>query len=202
MAINFRHIQRIASAAATFGSTLQIGDRLDVVFSKLQSLLVWRQIKNVIVSAVSGGASSTADINIATLTIDPLTVEIGSIYRVILNGVITKPFSNGTTVNLWIKIGTNKVAVLTFTPTAPRTATPFSTEFLITVRSIGASGNVYVSGTGAWRQTATTELIAFGDGPVAVINNTVSFPITVGFNFSNSNASNNVTVQTGAILQI
>ncbi len=202
MAINFRFIQRIASAAATYGSILQVGDRLDTVFQKLQSLLVTRSVRTILTAAVSGGSSSTADINVLSLTISPDTTFAGACYRITLNGTITKPLSIGTTVNIWVKVGSTKVAVLTFTPTAARTNTLFSVDFFITVRTIGASGTVYVSGNGTWQQTATSQLTAFGNGPVATVDNTSNFPITVGFNFSNSNASNNLTAQTGIILQI
>lgn len=202
MAINFRHIQRIASAAATYGSILQVGDRLDTVFQKLQSLLVTRSVRTVLTTAVSGGSSSTADINVLSLTISPDTTFAGACYRITLNGTITKPFSNGTTVNIWVKVGSTKVSVLTFTPTATRINTAFNAEFLINVRTVGAAGTVYASGVGIWAQTATSNLTALGNGPLVTLNNTVSFPLIVGFNFSNSNASNNLTAQTGIVLQL
>lgn len=202
MAITFKHIQRIASAAANYGSLLQVGDRLDVVFRKLQGLLVWKNTYNSLISAFSGGASSTADINIMTLGIDPTTLFSGATYRVTINGTISKPLSAGTTVNIWLKIGASKTAVLTFTPTATRNNTAFNAEFLINVRTVGAAGTMYASGIGIWVQTATSALTALGNGPLVTLNNTVSFPLTVGFNFSNSNASNNLTAQTGIVLQL
>lgn len=202
MAINFRFIQRIASAAATYGSILQVGDRLDTVFQKLQGLLVWKNTYNSLTSAFSGGASSTADIDIMTLGIDPTTLFSGATYRVTINGTISKPWSIGTTVNIWLKIGGSKTAVLSFTPTVTRTDTAFNVEFLINVRTVGAAGTMYASGVGIWAQTATSNLTALGDGPLVTLDNTVSFPLTVGFNFSNSNASNNLTAQTGIVLQL
>ena len=202
MAITFKHIQRIASAAANYGSLLQVGDRLDVVFRKLQGLLVWKNTYNSLISTFSGGASSTADINIMTLDIDPTTLFSGATYRVTINGTISKPLSLGTTLNVWLKIGTDKTAILTFTPTATRTDTAFNVEFLINVRTVGAAGTMYASGVGIWEQTDTSALTALGDGPLVTLNNTVSFPLTVGFNFSNSNASNNLTAQTGIVLQL
>lgn len=202
MAINFRFIQRIASAAATYGSILQVGDRLDTVFQKLQGLLVWKNTYNSLTSAFSGGASSTADIDIMTLGIDPTTLFSGATYRVTINGTISKPWSIGTTVNIWLKIGGSKTAVLSFTPTVTRTDTAFNVEFLINVRTVGAAGTMYASGVGIWAQTATSNLTALGDGPLVTLDNTVSFPLTVGFNFSNSNASNNLKAQTGIVLQL
>lgn len=202
MAITFKHIQRIASAAANYGSLLQVGDRLDVVFRKLQGLLVWKNTYNSLISAFSGGASSTADINIMTLDIDPTTLFSGATYRVTINGTISKPLSLGTTIDIWLKIGTTKTAVLTFTPTVTRTNTAFNAEFLINVRTVGATGTIYASGVGVWAQAATTEITAIGNGPLVTLNNTVSFQLIVGFNFSNSNASNNLTAQTGIILQL
>lgn len=204
MAITFKHIQRIASAAATYGSILQVGDRLDTVFQKLQSLLVTRSVRTILTAAVSGGSSSTEDINVLSLTISPDTTFAGACYRITLNGTIAiaKPLLISTTVNIWVKVGSTKVAVLTFTSMATRTDTLFSVDFFITVRTIGASGTVYVSGNGTWQQTDTSQLTVFGNGPAATVDNTSNFPITVGFNFSNSNASNNLTAQTGIILQI
>ena len=199
MAITFKHIQRIASAAANYGSLLQVGDRLDVVFRKLQGLLVWKNTYKSLISAFSGGASSTDDINIMTLDIDPTTLFSGATYRVTINGTISKPLWIGTTVNIWLKIGTSKTAVLTFTPTATRTNTAFNAEFLINVRTVGEAGTMYASGVGIWAQTDTS---ALGNGPLVTLNNTVSFPLTVGFNFSNSNASNDLTAQTGIVLQL
>lgn len=199
MAISFKHIQRIASAAASYGSLLQVGDRLDAVFQKLQGLLVWKDTYNSLTTAFSGGESSTADITIMALGIDPTTLFPGTTYRATINGTISKPLSIGTTLNIWLKIGTDKTAVLTFTPTATRTNTAFNAEFLINVRTVGAAGTVYASGVGIW---ATSDLAALGNGPLVTLNNTVSFPLIVGFNFSNSNASNNLTAQTGIVLQL
>lgn len=198
MAISFKHIQRIASAAASYGSLLQVGDRLDAVFQKLQGLLVWKDTYNSLTTAFSGGESSTADITIMALGIDPTTLFPGTTYRATINGTFSKPLSLGTTVNIWLKIGTSKTAVLTFTPTATRTNAAFNAEFLINVRTVGAAGTMYASGIG----TATPDLTALGNGPLVTLNNTVSFPLAVGFNFSNSNASNNLTAQTGIVLQL
>ena len=200
--ITFKHIQRIASAAANYGSLLQVGDRLDVVFRKLQGLLVWKNTYNSLISTFSGGASSTADINIMTLDIDPTTLFSGATYRATINGTISKPLSLGTTLNVWLKIGTDKTAVLTFTSIATRTNTAFNAEFLINVRTVDAAGTMYASGIGIWEQTDTSTLTALGNGPLVTLNNTVSFPLTVGFNFSNSSASNNLTAQTGIVLQL
>ena len=199
MTISFKHIQRIASAAASYGSLLQVGDRLDAVFQKLQGLLVWKDTYNSLTTAFSGGESSTADITIMALGIDPTTLFPGTTYRVTINGTISKPLWVGTTLNIWLKIGTDKTAVLTFTPTVTRTNTAFNAEFLINVRTVGAAGTMYASGIGTF---ATSDLTALGNGPLVTLNNTVSFPLAVGFNFSNSNASNNLTAQTGIVLQL
>lgn len=196
--IKFRFMERLASATASFGSLLAVNDRMDTILAKIQGLFAWRYSTVSISSVVSGGASSTADINIITTSIGAGYLQQGDIVRVVIDGTISKPLSIGTTINVWLKIGSTKVATLTWTPTATQTAQPFRCEFDAVVRTIAASGVVFGAGAGTWQMAAVTTT-AISAGTTATVNTTAAISVTAGFNFSNSNASNNVVANFATI---
>ncbi len=184
-----------------FDTALNIGDTIGNVFSKLQGLITVRNRRSVITSAVSGGASTTADVGINTLTIPANETQVGGVYIVRVFGIYTKPLSIGTTVNFWVKINGTKTLTLKYTPTGGQTNRPFELEAFVTVRSIGGAGTVYTAGEGSANSSARAVVGISSVGSIRTIDTTASWTIQAGFNFSNSNASNNVTANISIIRQ-
>lgn len=199
--IIYRFIEAIQSAITpVYNNTLQIGDKITDVFAKLQGLLSWRNAPAEILSVVSAGASSTADQIILTTSLTAGSYVAGEIVRVVAYGTITKPLSVGTSLIFWLKAGAagTKVASVTYTPTAAQTTRPFKIEFDLIIRSISASGKLYAMGEARIQQVAGC-LGIVQVGSELTLNTTVALPLTLGFNFTNSNASNNVTAQIARI---
>lgn len=198
----FRFIQQIEQAVSpTFNSLITVGDTVLTVFSKLQSLLGIRQRRTVLVSTYTGGASTTADQNIMSLTIPAFYNQVGNVITVKMYGEWTKPFSNNTTIDMWVKINGTKVINLSYRPTGAINALPFNFDATIINRTLGATGTFVVSGRVEYSTNTTTGIAVVDTVPFQItLDTTVDTVITVGFDFSNSNASNNVQVPIGTII--
>ena len=95
-----------------------------------------------VIVAASAGINSTQTV-VKSITIPANTLKVGSTYRITASGVCTSSAANAS--NFRIRIGTTTLtgviaAVATPTAAASGTNVPFSINFLVTVRSIGASG--------------------------------------------------------------
>ena len=199
MQTKLRFIEAIQSTVTpVYNATLQVGDKMTDIFNKIQGVLGWRNASTEILSVVSAGASSTADQNILTHATSAGQVAQGDILRCVIWGTITKPISPGTNVTFWVKIGATKVASVVYQPTTSQTARPFKIEFDIIIRTIGTSGTLYAMGKGNIQQTAGY-LGIVGTGAAFTLDTTAAIGLTLGFNFSNSNASNNVAAQMARI---
>lgn len=198
----FRFIQKIDDAVTpTFNSLITVGDTVLEVFSKLQGLLSLRTLRAVITTQYTGGASTTADQNITTLTIPANRLQIGDIINANLRGLWTKPNSGSTTINFWIKVNGTKITTITYQPTATATALPFKVEADLVCRTIGGTGTIFANGN-AFLSTNTTTGFARvqGSGLSQTVDTTATITITLGYNFSNSNASNNITANIANIV--
>lgn len=191
----FRFIQKIdAAVSPTFNSLITVGDTVLNVFSKLQGLLAVRAISSNMVTQYTGGASTTADQSIGTLTIPASHLSIGDLLHVDVHGRMTKPFSNGTTINFWIKINGTKACIMAYQPTGGLTAQPFEFDASMVCRTVGAAtGSIYTHGSAVVWTTATAGINIRGTETSQTVDTTAAIVITVGYNFSNSNASNNIT---------
>lgn len=198
----FRFIQRVTSAVTpTFNSLITVGDTVPTVFSKLQALLGIRSLRTVLVSTYTGGASTTADQNIMSLVVPASYNQVGNVFLVKMYGIWTKPFSSGTTIDMWVKINGVKVLNLSYTPTGTATNFPFKFEAMVINRTLGASGVFAVNGRVDYSTNATTGLVVIDSGAFTTTADTnADVTITVGYDFSNSNASNNVQVPLGTII--
>lgn len=198
----FRFIQRVTSAVTpTFNSLITVGDTVPTVFSKLQALLGIRSLRTVLVSTYTGGASTTADQNIMSLVVPASYNQVGNVFLVKMYGIWTKPFSNGTIIDMWVKINGVKVLNLSYTPTGTATNFPFNFEAMVINRTLGASGVFAVNGRVDYSTNATTGLVVIDSGAFTTTADTnADVTITVGYDFSNSNASNNIQVPLGTII--
>lgn len=204
MQVLYRFIQALTGAITpVYNQLVAIGDKPLDIFSKLQGLLSIRLLRQVNIAAVTGGASSTADINIAQLVIPANRLVAGDVFKIQINGIYTKPLSGGTSVNFWVKIGATKMVTLAYVPTVAQTSRNFFVDMDIDVRSIGASGSLFFTGFGNVEITSTpTNQILTANGNALTVDTTAAQTITIGFNFSNSNATNNVTANTAKIFQV
>lgn len=198
----FKYLEALSAVTPAYNALLTAGDLITDVFAKLQGLLQRSQKKVILTSNLSGGASTTADVAIQTLTIPASDSQLQDIFEVEFHGIWTKPLSAGTSLSLWIKVNGTKEALVTITTAATVNNQGFHYKGLVTVRQIGANGSVMASGNAVLNTTATaaTSLQSTDVTPVTV-NTTTSWTIQTGFNFSNSNASNNVTVINAKIHQ-
>lgn len=198
----FKYLEALSAVTPVYNALLTAGDLITDVFAKLQGLLQRSQKEVILTSTLSGGASTTADVAIQTLTIQGTDSQLQDLFEVEFHGVWTKPLAGGSSLSLWIKVNGTKEALVTITPAATVTAQGFHYKGLVTVRQIGANGSVMASGNAVLNTTATaaTALNSTDTTPVT-INTTTNWTIQTGFNFSNSNASNNVTVINAKIYQ-
>lgn len=198
----FRFIQRVTSAVTpTFNSLITVGDTVPTVFSKLQALLGIRSLRTVLVSTYTGGASTTADQNIMSLVVPAAYNQVGNVFLVKMYGIWTKPFSNNTQIDMWVKINGVKVLNLSYTPSGAASNYPFKFEAMIINRTLGTSGVFAVNGRVEYSTNATTGLVVIDSGAFTTTADTnADVTITVGYDFSNSNASNNVQVPLGTII--
>lgn len=202
--IKLRFIEAIQSAIApVFGASLTVGDKLTDVFSKIQGLLASKTNRAVITANVTGGDSSTSDIDILSYTIPAGYQQLGDTYRCKINGAVTKPLSAGTTVSFWLKIETTKAISVTFTPTATMTNLPCDIEFTICTRSVSTTGTLAITARGTLMAGAATNITIIPIGVSATnIDTTAAMAVTIGFVFSNSNASNKVQAFTAEIMEV
>ena len=200
----FRFIQRIETAISpTFNSLITVGDTLPAVFAKLQGLLAVRTLRSIITTQYTGGASTTADQNIITLTIPAGQFRVGDALQVTLRGLWTKPNSIGTTINFWVKVNGTKITTITYQPGAIATATalPFKVEADLVCRTIGGTGTIFANGNAFLSTDATTGFARIQDNGInQTVDTTAAVTVTVGYNFSNSNASNNITANIANII--
>lgn len=198
----FKYLEALSAVTPAYNALLTAGDLITDVFAKLQGLLQRSQKKVILTSNLSGGASTTADVAIQTLTIQGTDSHLQDLFEVEFHGVWTKPPAGGSSLSLWIKVNGTKEATVTITPIANVNNQGFHYKGLVTVRQIGANGSVMASGNAVLNTTATaaTSLHSTDVTPVTV-NTTTNWTIQTGFNFSNSNASNNVTVVNAKIHQ-
>lgn len=198
----FRFVQRIEAAVSpTFNSLITVGDTVLEVFSKLQGLLTIRSLRAIITTQYTGGASTTADQNINTLTIPAGQFQIGDTLQVTVRGLWSKPNSGGTSINFWVKVNGTKITTITYTPGATATALPFKVDADLVCRTIGGTGTIFANGDAFINTNATTGFARIqGNGINQTVDTTAAVTITVGYNFSNSNASNNITANIANII--
>lgn len=198
----FKYLEALSAVTPAYNALLTAGDFITDVFAKLQGLLQRSQKKVILTSNLSGGASTTTDVAIQTLTIQASDSHLQDLFEVEFHGVWTKPAAGGSSLSLWIKVNGTKEATVTITTLGSVNNQGFHYKGLVTVRQIGANGSVMASGNAVLNTTATaaTSLHSTDVTPVTV-NTTTNWTIQTGFNFSNSNASNNVTVINAKIHQ-
>ena len=202
MQISYRFIQSLQNAITpVFNQLLAIGDKPLDIFAKLQGLLSIRQLRQVNISAVSGGASTTDDISIVTLTIPSNRFVIGDILDLTASGIYSKPLSLGTTINFWVKVNGVKRLTLSHTSTNTRTNLPWFIKGELIVRDIGSTGDIVIEGFKLINTSATETTVVNTTGSVVTLDTTADVIVQIGFNFSNNNAGNNVTATIGQIIQ-
>lgn len=202
MQISYRFIQSLQNAITpVFNQLLAIGDKPLDIFAKLQGLLSIRQLRQVNISAVSGGASTTADISIVTLTIPGNRFVIGDILDLTASGIYSKPLSAGTTINFWVKINGVKRLTLSHTPNNTRSNLPWFLKSDVVIRDIGSAGDMVVEGFKLINTSATATTVVNNTGSTITLDTTADVIVQIGFNFSNNNAGNNVTATIGQIIQ-
>lgn len=199
MQVLYRFIQAVtATITPVYADTIQIGDKFTDVLRKLQGVLMWRNMRTSITSAVTGGASTTSDIAIATLTIPANSLVSGDTIAAKFAGIMTRPISIGNPIHYWVKINGTKVAINSNTPTSAQTDKPIWVEFITAVYSVGASGEMYTTGRCDLNITSTP-LPRMTSGSSITVSTTATITVTLGFNFNNSNGSNKVTANVATI---
>jgi hypothetical protein len=78
-----------------------------------------------------------------------------------------------------------------------QTTRNFRLDVVLVARAIGASGSLVASGI--CNTNTSTNQLTFASGTTGAADTTAAVPITIGYTFSNSNASNNVTAHTAII---
>lgn len=195
--VKLKFIEAMAAVTPVFGALLQSGDKLTDLFAKLQGLLGVRNARASITSVVSGGNSTTADQIIVTTSIPANYLALSGTIDVKAAGIFTKPLSIGTSLTFWVKVGANKIASFAYVPISAQTTRNFRLDVVLVARAIGASGSLVASGI--CNTNTSTNQLTFASGTTGAADTTAAVPITIGYTFSNSNASNNVTAHTAII---
>ena len=198
----FKYLEALSAITPVHNTLLTAGDLITDVFAKLQGLLQRSSKKVILTSNLSGGASTTADVAIQTLTIVGNDTQLQDLFEIEIHGVWTKPWLGGSSTTLWVKINDTKEALVTLPNTSSVTNQGFHYKGLVVVRQIGVNGSVMATGNAVFNTDATdsTSLHSTNTTPVTV-NVTNNWTIQTGFNFSSSNASNNITIVNAKIHQ-
>ena len=198
----FKYLEALSAITPVHNALLTAGDLITDVFAKLQGLLQRSSKKVILTSNISGGASTTADVAIQTLTIVGNDSQLQDLFEVEIHGVWTKPWLGGGSTNLWIKVNDTKEALVTLPNTPSVTDQGFHYKGLVVVRQIGANGSVMATGNAVLNTnaTASTSLHSTNTTPVTV-NVTNNWTIQTGFNFNSSKDSNNITIVNAKIHQ-
>ena len=198
----FKYLEALSAITPVHNALLTAGDLITDVFAKLQGLLQRSSKKVILTSNLSGGASTTADVAIQTLTIVGNDSQLQDLFEIEIHGVWTQPLLGGSSTNLWIKVNDTKEALVTLPNATSVTDQGFHYKGLVVVRQIGANGSVMATGNAVLNTnaTASTSLHSTNTTPVTV-NVTNNWTIQTGFNFNSSNASNNITIVNAKIYQ-
>lgn len=201
--VKYRFIEKLAAGMfnPVYNTALAVGDKITDVFGKLQGLLNNRLNRAILTTPWSGGASTTADQTILTLTIPANQLQVGDLIRYEIRGTWTKPNSAGTYIQCWVKANGTRTGAVQYTPSGAVTSREFSYRGTLIVRSIGAAGVVYAASDGHFMTSATASLFLSASGGAVTVNTTNTVTLTMGIVFSNSNASNNVTAEVAFIAQ-
>ncbi len=178
-----------------YNSALAAGDKITDLFAKVQGLLSIRLRRTVLTAAVTGGASSTADITLATLTIPGAEHRIGDVIKFFVLGNWDKPNSGTNIIRLWVKVNGVSAGTLSYTTNSAVTNRAISFDGALVIRTLAASGNV-VGGLRAFiHRTATAVDTRSTQGDIATVNTQADLTITVGIGFGTSNAGNRFTAE-------
>ena len=198
----FKYLEALSAITPVHNALLTAGDLITDVFAKLQGLLQRSSKKVILTSNLSGGASTTADVAIQTLTIVGNDSQLQDLFEIEIHGVLTKPWLGSSSTNLWIKVNDTKEALVTL-PNTGSVNQGFHYKGLVVVRQIGANGSVMATGNAVFNTdnaTDSTSLHSTNTTPVTV-NVTNNWTIQTGFNFNSSDNSNNITIVNAKIHQ-
>jgi hypothetical protein len=143
--------------------------------------------------------NSTADGAILSLVMPANSMVAGTSLSFRLYGLISSAATSGT-LSVWIKVGATKVMTQTFTlPALGQTNTGIIYTAGMTIRAAGAAAASQIS------SLMTSNLNALSGGPIvgstaATINTTVANTLSIGWNWSQANASNIATAKNATIL--
>lgn len=193
----FKFMQAITQTVTPiFNSTLQIGDTFTTIFSKIQGLLAVAGRRFVLTSAVTGGASSTADVTMGTLVIPAGEYQVGTAFDIWLHGTWSKPNSGSNIVRVWVRANGTDVASISYSTNSTITNQPISFTGRVVVRNVSAAGQatggIVANFQVVQRVSVNTPALVNGLGPLT---------LTVGIGFGTSNAGNQVTAQSLNIIQ-
>lgn len=142
-------------------------------------------LKTTLTAQVVASATA-ADTNILTLSIPASQLRVGSQFSTDIYGNADNAL-NGGTINVWLKIGTTKIATLSVvTATTAQTVKGWSARFIFTVRSIGATGTVIAAASGSFSSaTAIAAELPMSIATVATTTDTTSAQtLTLGMNWT------------------
>jgi hypothetical protein len=195
MLIKFRFIEPLSAVTPVFNTLLTAGDKITDVFSKLQGLLAVRKRRTVIIAQVTGGASTTSDVTLASLVIPGSELRAADVIKFFVLGYWNKPNAGTNTVRLWVKVNGVDAGTITHLLASSVTDQPISFDGELVIRSIAAAG-VVTGGLRAFiHRTATAFDLRVTQGTNATVNTQTDITITVGIGFATSNANNRVTAE-------
>lgn len=191
----YRFFEALPSVTPVFNSLLVAGDLITDLFAKLQGLLSIRLRRTVLTAAVTGGASTTADVTLASLVIPGSELRAADVIKFFVLGDWNKPNTGTNTVRLWVKVNGVDAGTITYATNSSVTNQPISFDGELVIRSIAAAG-VITGGLRAFiHRTATATDLRASQGTDATVNTQTDITITVGIGFATSNANNRVTAE-------
>ena len=193
--LKYRFFESLPSITPVFNSLLVAGDLITDLFAKLQGLLSIRLRRTVLTAAVTGGASTTADVTLASLVIPGSELRAADVIKFFVLGDWNKPNTGTNTVRLWVKVNGVDAGTITYATNSNVSNQPISFDGELVIRSIAAAG-VVTGGLRAFiHRTATAFDLRVSQGTDATVNTQTDITITVGIGFATSNANNRVTAE-------
>lgn len=153
-------------------------------------------------------SNSSSETDLITLTIAGGTMSAGTTYLIRAYGVIGTT-SSAPTATWRVRIGSGTTGDTLITSIAPTVATslsnkPWCIEFMVTVRTSGASGTIIGNGVINGEYSTTLAQAVKGTATTATVSvdTTISRVLHMSFQFGTANASNTLAVHNATIDRI
>lgn len=197
--IKFKFFEALSTVMPVYDVALTVGDKITDVFAKLQGLLTWRNLREVVDTTATGAVNTTADYNMLTLSIPADTLRVGDIIEIDIFSLVKK--GTGAMNSLyWLKVNGTKSTNMTYSlGFAAFDSVGFAFRAKLQVRSISGSSATLAYLAETVRNANSPLVVGSNVVPTFTVPSNTAITITAGANFSVANAANSIRPCAGGI---